>query len=431
MNFMEPISLNVDDNILKNIYIIVLLQVFLRSDFNTQLFGNNDISLDSNNSIDELPSNNGEINFFDNLSNNITENQITNFETLFHIKKLKDNREFIDSNIDSQEIFELNNKNKKNEEDKNSEKIISENINDEALSDKIEIRIENENSKNHNNVDKKIIFECIKLSNDKNKIKELGEILVNNNIFGHKLFNEKKIDEKLIKGMKYTKKKRNRRTKSEMNLLREMEKNIPKIESKKGRIKNIDKIKNNKKIAHSKICIDNIIKKIKSKFFEYLRKTVNDLIEKFKTNKNEKYELLKLDYKLYVDQLNKELDLSLLNMPLRKLLSLQISSKYKEHSKDENKKIIQRLLKDEEKNEVINYIMNLTFMEWIYMFRNKKEETINQNIIKFEGIDEVIKTIENKNKEKDYLINFMFALYRYEDWFNNKIGRKKKGKEDY
>ena len=431
MNFMEPISLNVDDNILKNIYIIVLLQVFLRSDFNTQLFGNNDISLDSNNSIDELPSNNGEINFFDNLSNNITENQITNFETLFHIKKLKDNREFIDSNIDSQEIFELNNKNKKNEEDKNSEKIISENINDEALSDKIEIRIENENSKNHNNVDKKIIFECIKLSNDKNKIKELGEILVNNNIFGHKLFNEKKIDEKLIKGMKYTKKKRNRRTKSEMNLLREMEKNIPKIELKKGRIKNIDKIKNNKKIAHSKICIDNIIKKIKSKFFEYLRKTVNDLIEKFKTNKNEKYELLKLDYKLYVDQLNKELDLSLLNMPLRKLLSLQISSKYKEHSKDENKKIIQRLLKDEEKNEVINYIMNLTFMEWIYMFRNKKEETINQNIIKFEGIDEVIKTIENKNKEKDYLINFMFALYRYEDWFNNKIGRKKKGKEDY
>ena len=216
-----------------------------------------------------------------------------------------------------------------------------------------------------------------------------------------------------------------------MNLIREMEKNIPKIESKKGRIKNIDKIKNNKKIAHSKICIDNIIKKIKSKFFEYLRKTVNDLIEKFKTNKNEKYELLKLDYKLYVDQLNKELDLSLLNMPLRKLLSLQISSKYKEHSKDENKKIIQRLLKDEEKNEVINYIMNLTFMEWIYMFRNKKEETINQNIIKFEGIDEVIKTIENKNKEEGYLINFMFALYRYEDWFNNKIGRKKKEKEDY
>ena len=431
MNFMEPISLNVDDNILKNIYIIVLLQAFLRSDFNTQFFGNNDIFLDSNNSIDELPSNNGETYFLDNLSNNNTENQITNFETLFHNKKLKDNREFIDSNIDSQEIFELNNKNKKNEEDKNSEKIISENINDEALSDKIEIPIENENSKNHNNVDKKIIFECIKLSNDKNKIKELVEILVNNNIFGHKLFNEKKIDEKLIKGMKYTKKKRNRRTKSEMNLIREMEKNIPKIESKKGRIKNIDKIKNNKKIAHSKICIDNIIKKIKSKFFEYLRKTVNDLIEKFKTNKNEKYELLKLDYKLYVDQLNKELDLSLLNMPLRKLLSLQISSKYKEHSKDENKKIIQRLLKDEEKNEVINYIMNLTFMEWIYMFRNKKEETINQNIIKFEGIDEVIKTIENKNKEEGYLINFMFALYRYEDWFNNKIGRKKKEKEDY
>lgn len=226
--------------------------------------------------------------------------------------------------------------------------------------------------------------------------------------------------------MKFIKKKRYRRTKSEMKLIKEIEKNNPKIELKKGRIKNIDKIENIKIISHSKICTDNIMKKVKCKYFEYSIKTVNILIEKYKTNKNKKYILLKLDYKLYIDQLNKEVDLNLLKMALKIFLSLDISRKYKDHSKDENKKTIEELLNDEKNNETINYIMNLTFMQWIDMFRNKEEKNINGNIVKFEGIDEVIKTIKNKNKEEDYLSNFIYALYNYENWFNNKVGRKKR-----
>ena len=423
------------DNILKNIYIIFILQVFFRSDNNNLNLGNNDNLLFSNN-IEEFSFNNWSegnsvYNFFGN--NNLLDNQNTNFETLVNSfnRKLKNNLES-DSNIDKKENLELNYKNEKNEEENKNEKINSANMNDDNLTDKIEIEIENSKNQNNEKIKKRIIFECNNTScTDKNRIKELEANLVNNNIFGHKFFKEKEINEKVIKDMKFIKKKRYRRTKTEIKLIKEMEKNNPKIELKKGRIKNIDKIENIKNISHSKICTDNIIKKVKCKYFEYSIKTVNVLIEKYKTNENKKYILLKLDYKLYIDQLNKEADLNLLKMSLKIFLSLEISRKYKEHPKDENKNTIARLLNDEKDNVTINYIMNLTFMQWIDMFRNKKEENINGDIVKFEGIDEVIKTIENKNKEEGYLANFIYALYNYENWFNNKVGRKKKGTKDF
>ena len=167
--------------------------------------------------------------------------------------------------------------------------------------------------------------------------------------------------------------------------------------------------------------------KVKRIFFGYSLKTVNSLINKYKTDENKNYTLLKIDYKI-VDRLKKEVDLILLNMPLKLLLSQNISSKYKAPS-NKNKLIIDDLLKDEKDNEVINYIMNLTFMKWIDMFRNKKELKINGNNIKFEGIDDVLNTIRNKNKEKGYFSNFIYLLYGYEKWFDNKTGRTRKEKD--
>ena len=100
------------DDILKNIYIIVILQVFFKSDYNIQNLGNNDNCLDSN-SIDGLPSNNwSESNSVYNIfGNNIIDNQNTNFETLFNSfnKKLNNNMEISDSIIDKKESLELNN----------------------------------------------------------------------------------------------------------------------------------------------------------------------------------------------------------------------------------------------------------------------------------------------------------------------------------
>jgi hypothetical protein len=303
-------------------------------------------------------------------------------------------------------------------------------VNDnEKVPNNIVIQIENEGPKNNiiESKNKKINFNCIKPNNDKFRIKELEENLAKNNIIAHQDFKDIELNPKIINDMKYIKKKRKRRTKSEMNLVKELEKNTPKITKLKGRVTNEDKNNNNKNSLHNKNCTDNIIKKVKRIFFGYSLKTVNSLINKYKTDENKNYTLLKIDYKI-VDRLKKEVDLILLNMPLKLLLSQNISSKYKAPS-NKNKLIIEDLLKDEKDNEVINYIMNLTFMEWIDMFRNKKEVKINGNNIKFEGIDDVLNTIRNKNKEKGYFSNFIYLLYGYEKWFDNKTGRTRKEKD--
>ena len=412
-----------EHNILKNIYIIYILQDFFKDDSDIHILGNIDSNLNSvDNSMDEiLFSFSGGIS---NIKENILDNQKTSVDTLFKVFDIKkENRDLTNSINDKNNILELSNNNQLNEEEKKSEQKLTDKISNDNLNGNIVVQIENENTK-------KILFKCNIFNNDKNRIKELEENLVNNNIKGYTFFKRNDLNEKVINDMKFSKKKRYRRTKAEMIKIKEEEKNNPKIELKKGRIKNIDKTLNINNIVHNKISIDNIIKKVKCKYFEYTRKTVNLLIDKYKTNKNKKYELLKLDYKLYVDQLNKELDLNLLNMTLKVFLSLKISSKYKEHPKDENKKTIEQLLNDEKNNEVIIYIMNLTFNQWIDMFRHKKSKNINGNIVEFEGIDDVINEINNKNKEQGYIGNFMYALFYYEDWFKNKVGRKKKENKD-
>ena len=386
-----------------------------------------DYSIDSSNN--PIPSNNVAENIsYDKFDNNL-DNLITNIKT--GLSNFNQNSENL-KNFDSFDENEKKEVNIQLEEKKEEEfKIITENNgnDNEKVPNNIVIQIENEGPKNNiiESKNKKINFNCIKPNNDKFRIKELEENLAKNNIIAHQDFKDIELNPKIINDMKYIKKKRKRRTKSEMNIVKELEKNTPKITKLKGRVTNEDKNNNNKNSLHNKNCTDNIIKKVKRIFFGYSLKTVNSLINKYKTDENKNYTLLKIDYKI-VDRLKKEVDLILLNMPLKLLLSQNISSKYKAPS-DKNKLIIEDLLKDEKDNEVINHIMNLTFMKWIDMFRNKKEVKINGNNIKFEGIDDVLNTIRNKNKEKGYFSNFIYLLYGYEKWFDNKTGRTRKEKD--
>ena len=68
---------------------------------------------------------------------------------------------------------------------------------------------------------KKILFKCNIFNNDKNRIKGLEENLVNNNIKGNILFKRNDLNEKVINDMKFSKKKRYRRTKAEMIKIKE------------------------------------------------------------------------------------------------------------------------------------------------------------------------------------------------------------------
>ena len=202
------------------------------------------------------------------------------------------------------------------------------------------------------------------------------------------------------------------------------------IKYKKGRKNKQD----NTKRSHNKSISDNIIKKIKCYLIKNLLFFVNTLL--YNNTELKKKKLLKdLDYK-NIDQLNKAIDLEMLDMPIKDLLSKDISPKFKTEKKECNKIMINYILDKYNNNEIINLVFNMTFREWINIF------TLKKKISEIEGVsDETHKEIEQllpklgnllneiyeKNgKDNSYLSHFIFYLFNYEMWFFKKRERKLK-----
>lgn len=201
------------------------------------------------------------------------------------------------------------------------------------------------------------------------------------------------------------------------------------------------------KRKHDKNSADNIIKKIKLKFFEYslkfLNNTLNSYLDKTKIleyNKilrkdiknDEPQNLIKLlDYK-FVDKIKKETDLLLLKKPLKDIFANDISPKYSTLSRDSNKTMIERIIKDQKDNVNIMFAFNLTFGEWIDVFTYKKElksinnydeEKMKDLNDKFIKLDKLILEIYEKDYTNNYLSYFISYAFNYKRWFLMKKGR--------
>lgn len=206
------------------------------------------------------------------------------------------------------------------------------------------------------------------------------------------------------------------------------------------------------KRKHDKNSADNIIKKIKLKFFDYslifINNTLNSNLDKKKIL--EYYKIIKkdiridstldvepinlikiIDYK-YIDKLKKETDLSLLETPLKDIFSNDISPKYSTLLRDSNKKIIERILEQQKDNANIMFAFNLTFGEWIDVFTYKKdlksiknydEEKMKDLNNKFIKLDKLILEIYEKNRMNNYLSYFISYVFNYKRWFFIKKGR--------
>ena len=209
------------------------------------------------------------------------------------------------------------------------------------------------------------------------------------------------------------------------------EDNETKMKYQKGRKNKKDQTKRN----HNKMSPDNIIKKIKSKIFEMVLLFVNTILNV--KNEEENNKILKdLNY-MYINQLNKVIDLELLDLPLKDLLSKKISPKFKNYAPDYNEIIIEKI-KKENNNEIINFVFNMTLREWLDLFTMKKNITEFENIspdkckeieTKLPKLEIILDDIMKKNNEGDnYLTHFILYLYNYERWFFNKRERKQKKK---
>ena len=212
-------------------------------------------------------------------------------------------------------------------------------------------------------------------------------------------------------------------------------------EEKKTKRGRKTKINENRE-EHNKMSSDNIIKKVKSQLFFYLFQFLNKMLGK--NDKDKKPKLAKLDYK-YINQLNRDIDIKYLRMPLKELASLEISSKYKKRPFDANKQFIESVIyKTEPVNDydTILFVFNMTFREWLDLFTYKKDindlkdqykEVKNVN---FDKIGENIACIKDllegmiENNNDHYFSFFTFYLYNYERWFSIKTARNRKSQSD-
>ena len=178
----------------------------------------------------------------------------------------------------------------------------------------------------------------------------------------------------------------------------------------------------NKKGNHTRNDVDNIMKKCKNTLFHNVIEYVALVVNSLKSDKKEEFLLLNLSYE-YIDILKKDNELALFKMKLKELVSLDISSKYSLiEDKEFNKKNINKILKEERDNELLINLLNMTFGDWIDVFTLKKKIEIEP---KFKGLEKALKEISDKNDE-EYFSRFIFFLFNYKNYFQNKKGRRPK-----
>ena len=66
----------------------------------------------------------------------------------------------------------------------------------------------------------------------------------------------------------------------------------------------------------------------------------------------------------------------------------------------------------------------MTFSQWIDVFTNKIENSFD---FEFNGLQNVLNDLYN-NEDDEYFSRFIFYLFNYQNWFQNKKGRKRKTK---
>ena len=207
-----------------------------------------------------------------------------------------------------------------------------------------------------------------------------------------------------------TKKKRKKTKKTEVNIEKKTEVNIEKENLPKGRNAKDD----NTIRKHNKDSSDNIARKIKVYIFKVL-------IEYCKINVSK--DLLSLDYE-YISNLKKDINVKMLDSSLKEILSLDTSSKYGKDNRENNKKIISAILEKESNNEKVKALLDMKFNDWIDNILWFKENTKDTD--KFNGLESILSDLISKlqfPRDNYYLTRFLFYLFNFRSWFENKKGR--------
>ena len=168
---------------------------------------------------------------------------------------------------------------------------------------------------------------------------------------------------------------------------------------------------------HTKFSHDNILRKIKVKFFHKLVNYLNSIIIS-------KYHTRLRPLKPLIGKINQNnainFNRTLLNTKLKDIFSLyEINGKFKLFEKNHNKSVIDKIYGENIK-ELID-ILEMTFFEVFKIFRDLND---TQKLIGFEKIDSVIREMSVKELDEKYIDKFRNAVMNFEKYYYNKVARK-------
>ena len=185
------------------------------------------------------------------------------------------------------------------------------------------------------------------------------------------------------------------------------------LTKKKGRKKKSQEIipeeENKEKIVHSKFSNDNIKRRIKGLFNNYIINLLNDLIKK-KFRKT-KIKFVKMDIKNTKD-IGIEFNRNLLSKPIKEII-IDVSNKYQDLNNNKN---CIKFIKEQKNNEEIINLLNMSYKDIYSNYYLVSKESENS----FEAHKE--KVLETCGKE--YLEKFVNNAEGFIDFFMNGKNRK-------
>ena len=185
------------------------------------------------------------------------------------------------------------------------------------------------------------------------------------------------------------------------------------LTKKKGRKKKSQGIKpeeeNKEKIVHSKFSNDNIKRRIKGLFNNYIINLLNDLIKK-KFRKT-KIKFVKMDIKNTKD-IGIEFNRNLLSKPIKEII-IDVSNKYQDQNNNKN---CIKFIKEQKDNEEIINLLNMSYKDIYSNYYLVSKDSENS----FEAHKE--KVLETCGKE--YLEKFVNNAENFIDFFMNGKNRK-------
>ena len=169
--------------------------------------------------------------------------------------------------------------------------------------------------------------------------------------------------------------------------------------------------------SHTKYADDNILRKLKVKFFKKLVNYINGIIL---SKYSKRIKVLK-PLKGEVSQNNNiKFNIKLINSKLKDIFSsYEINGKFKLFEKDCNKNIVNSIYA-ENITELIE-ILEMTFIEVFDIFRNANE---TEKLNGFEKLDKVLNEMKLKENNEEYIIKFKEMAFNFEKFYYEKIPRR-------